>query len=304
MKIILFGTGECGQKLLSTPLKEDCQIVCVCDNSKDKRGTLCNGHYVTLPDLHDIDFDVVIVATSKYAYDVKKQLLSMGIAEEKIILPYGWDVMEYHDTPLDAYFAPAKKNLIPFEKKPAKIYRKYEGETFRSHNRRKREGFFEKYCKGEGLDIGYGSDPVTPTVYGWDIKNGDAQYLKGIEDESLDFVYSSHCLEHMFDVRIALRNWFRVVKKGGFLIIAIPHRDLYEKKTTLPSRWNFDHKHMFLIGKKEAPDTLDIVEEIRESLIDYDIKYVKVCDEGHTINDPTIHSDGEYQIEIVIRKLP
>jgi len=65
----------------------------------------------------------------------------------------------------------------------------------------------------------------------------------------------------------------------------------------------FDHKHMFLIGKKEAPDTLDIVEEIHESLVDYDIKYVKSCDEGHTITDPNIHSDGEYQIEMVIQKL-
>jgi len=304
MKIVIFGTGECGQKLLSTPLKENCQIVCVCDNSKNKHGMLCNGYLVYSPDvINETNFDIVIVATGKYAYDVKEQLLKIGVPEEKILLPYGWDVMEYYDTPLNAYFAAEKKDFLPFEKKPAKIYKDYKGETFRAHNRREREGFFEKYCKGEGLDIGYGSDPITPNVYGWDIVNGDAQYLNGIDDESFDYVYSSHCLEHMFDVRIALKNWFRVVKKGGFLLIAIPHRDLYEKKKTLPSRWNFDHKHMFLIGKKEKPDTIDIVEEIRESLVDYDIKYVKTCDDGHTITDPTIHSDGEYQIEIVIQKL-
>ena len=68
--------------------------------------------------------------------------------------------------------------------------------------------------------------------------NGDAQNLKGIDDESLDFVYSSHCLEHMVDVRIALLNWFRVVRKGGYLILYIPHRDLYEKQDKLPSRFN------------------------------------------------------------------
>jgi hypothetical protein len=73
-------------------------------------------------------------------------------------------------------------------------------------------------------------------------------------------------------------------------------------KRRLPSRWNSDHKHMFLIGVSEAPDTLDIVEEIRESLIDYDIKYVKACDEGHTITNPCIQSDGEYQIEVVVQK--
>lgn len=59
---------------------------------------------------------------------------------------------------------------------------------------------------------------------------------------------------------------------------------------------------MFLIGKAESPDTLDIVEEIRESLSNYEIQYIKRCDEGHTITDPNIHSDGEYQIEVVIKK--
>ena len=106
----------------------------------------------------------------------------------------------------------------------------------------------------------------------------------------------------MVDVRESLRNWFRAVKEGGYLIIAVPHRDLYEKKRTLPSRWNGDHKHMFLIGKSESPDTLDIVEEVKNSLEYYDIKYVKACDYGHTITDPLRHSDGEYQIEMVIRK--
>ena len=166
-----------------------------------------------------------------------------------------------------------------------------------------REGFFEKYCKGEGLDICYGADLIIPGCSGWDFRNGDAQYLAGVEDESFDFVYSSHGLEHMYDVRTSLKNWFRVVKKGEYFLLSIPHRDLYEKKKSLPSRWNGDHKHMFLIGKAEPPDTLDIVEEIKCSLENYDIKYIKTCDEGHTINNPLVHSDGEYQIEIVLQKI-
>lgn len=153
------------------------------------------------------------------------------------------------------------------------------------------------------MDIGYGADIITPECSGWDQRNGDAQYLLGIEDKSFDYVYSSHCLEHMVDVRISLKNWFRVVKKGEFLILAVPHRDLYEKKNRLPSRWNIDHKHMFLIGKEEYPDALDIIQEIKESLQDYDIKYVKTCDEGRTITEPYVHSDEEYQIEWVIQKI-
>ncbi len=38
-------------------------------------------------------------------------------------------------------------------------------------------------------------------------------------------------------------------------------------------------------------------------LNDFDIVYAKECSERHTINDPDLHSDGEYSIEVVIRKV-
>ena len=235
-------------------------------------------------------------------FDLRQQLLNGGVDHKKISMCYG-DITVCH-CPLDEIFIiPKKAPAVPFKKGAAEIYQHYVGETAKAHDRRKREGFFEKYCSGEGLDIGYGADLIVPDCSGWDFRNGDAQYLSGIADESFDFVYSSHCLEHMYDVPVALKNWFRVVRKGGYLILAIPHRDLYEKRRQLPSRWNGDHKHMFLIGRAEPPDTLDIVEEISRALKGYDIKYIKACDEGHTITDPLVHSDGEYQIEAVIQKI-
>lgn len=164
------------------------------------------------------------------------------------------------------------------------------------------EGFFEKYCKGEGLDIGCGDDPVVDGCCGWDLMNGDAQYLDGINNGEFDWVYSSHCLEHVDDVRCTLKNGFRILRSGGFLILYIPHRDLYGKRTSLPSRFNPHHKHMFLIGRREAPDTLDIVEEIRESLDNYEVQYVKICDNGYIRHSDTDPSEGEYSVEVVIRK--
>ena len=87
------------------------------------------------------------------------------------------------------------------------------------------------------MDIGFGGDSIVPNATGWDFEHGDAQYLKGLNDEQFDFVYSSHTLEHMQDPAVALKNWYRVLKKGGYLIIYIPHRDLYESKKTLPSKF-------------------------------------------------------------------
>jgi len=178
----------------------------------------------------------------------------------------------------------------------------YPGETARSRARRMREGFFEKFTQGNGLDIGYGGDPIVPGVQGWDLEHGDAQRLRGLADNSFDFVYASHTLEHMVDVEDALRHWWRVVKPGGYCIIAVPDRDLYEKKRTLPSNFNSDHKHFFLLDRDEAPDTIGVVPLIQHTLSNCEIIYAKRCSEGHTIDDPARHSDGEYQIEAVMRK--
>lgn len=177
-------------------------------------------------------------------------------------------------------------------------------ESTKAQSRRQREGFFGKYCTGRGIDIGYGGDLLTNDCCGWDIEHGDAQLLGQEKDCSYDFAYSSHTLEHMIDPVVALQNWWRVVKPGGHLILYIPHRDLYEKKKELPSRWNLDHKHFFLLDKDDAPDTKSILGLIRTALTGYEIIYAKECSEGHTITEPDVHSDGEYSIEVVVRKNP
>ena len=177
------------------------------------------------------------------------------------------------------------------------------GETSKAKNRRVKEGFFEKYCNGRGLDIGYGGDPVLPNVDVWDIEHGDAQYLNGIADNQYDFIYSSHTLEHLEDPAEAIGNWWRVLKKNGHLVLYVPHRDFYEKKKTLPSRFNPSHKHFFIIENDEPPDTIGILSMLRRTLSDYEVVYIKECCDGFTIKDPLVHSNGEYSIEAVIKKL-
>jgi SAM-dependent methyltransferase len=178
-----------------------------------------------------------------------------------------------------------------------------ERETTKAKARRQREGFFESFCQGKGLDIGYGGDLITASCRPWDMEHGDAQYLRYLNDSAFDFVYSSHTLEHMVDAGIALGNWWRVLKPGGFLILYIPHRDFYEKKSTLPSRWNPDHKHFFLVDRSEEPDTIGIVPLIENTLSGYELIYVKECSEGRTVADPVVHPDGEYSIELVLKRL-
>ena len=317
MRCVVFGCSKYGkvvaELLRQTRIQSGIELTAYFELVEDSKWTMYKFHHAVnqihdefspeeIPalDFEPSKFDKFYIVGSDF--DLRQSFFDLGVDYRKISMTYGDIAMCC--CPLDEIFIiPKTPPQVPFKKGPAEIYQRYAGETSRAHGRREREGFFEKYCRGEGLDVGYGGDVIVDGCSGWDFRNGDAQYLSGVEDESFDFVYSSHCLEHMYDVQTALKNWFRVVRKGGYLLLAIPHRDLYEKKTQLPSRWNGDHKHMFLIGRAEPPDTLDIVEEIKSALKNYDIKYIKTCDEGHTITDPLVHSDGEYQIEIVIQKI-
>jgi len=179
---------------------------------------------------------------------------------------------------------------------------RYFGETSKARGRRMREDFFSKYCVGRGLDIGYGGDLLSDNCMGWDFEHGDAQLLEGISDQTIDFVYSSHVLEHVEDACEALRNWYRVVRPGGYLILFVPDRDLYEKKLRLPSRWNPDHKRFFLLDRDELPDTFGLLPMIDRVIADAQIVSARQCSEGHTISDANLHSDGEYSLEVIVRK--
>jgi SAM-dependent methyltransferase len=91
--------------------------------------------------------------------------------------------------------------------------------------------FFNTYFNGKVIDIGGGTDAVTESAEVFDFEQGDAQHILKYKDkESYDCVNSSHCLEHMKDVPLALSQWWELVKPGGYMVIVVPHEDLYEQK--------------------------------------------------------------------------
>lgn len=127
-------------------------------------------------------------------------------------------------------------------------------ETAKCHVLRLAMGHFNTYLKGDGIDIGAGPDPLEPpngTVRAWDVQDGDAMLMKGVPDDTYDFVYSSHCLEHLVDVRVALFHWVRILKPGGILYFVVPDWTLYEKRQW-PSQFNEDHKHTFSVGADDS----------------------------------------------------
>jgi len=104
---------------------------------------------------------------------------------------------------------------------------------------------------GSGIDIGCGSDPVTPDVRKFDRAEGDANHITRFVHEQFDFVYSSHCLEHMDDPAGALHEWWHLVRSRGHLIFIVPDEDLYEQGV-FPSRFNPEHRATFTISKPRS----------------------------------------------------
>jgi SAM-dependent methyltransferase len=53
----------------------------------------------------------------------------------------------------------------------------------------------------------------------------EANNLEGLADDHYDFVVSSHLLEHVANPLGALREWRRVCRPDGYLLLVLPHRD-------------------------------------------------------------------------------
>jgi ADP-heptose:LPS heptosyltransferase/predicted SAM-dependent methyltransferase len=128
-------------------------------------------------------------------------------------------------------------------------------ETSRGREADKIASLVVSYVRGRGLDLGCGPSKVWPNAIGMDsLKDyngnklesvdiiGDCNDLSMFSNNSLDFVFSSHLLEHYYpaDVPNVLAEWARVIKKGGYMVLYLPSGNLYPKMGTPGA--NPDHK--------------------------------------------------------------
>jgi len=140
----------------------------------------------------------------------------------------------------------------------------------------------------------------------WDKAEGDAHGLCSVGDGVYDFLFASHILEHLEHPETALANWVRVVRPAGWLLIAVPHRDLYEQKRRLPSRWNPNHKRFYLPEQDEAPDTVGLLSWLYglADELHFKVAAVQTGDWGWRPLPPGQHPVGEYQIDALLWRIP
>jgi len=115
-----------------------------------------------------------------------------------------------------------------------------------------------KYAKGKILELGVGGGKTVEDSFGIDIVP-KGEYIPGLPatksvadqavdikdplpfgNEEFDCVIARHLLEHMIDPLKVLKEWTRVIKPNGRIIIAVPNEEI---KPTIPL--NFQHVHAF-----------------------------------------------------------
>ena len=115
--------------------------------------------------------------------------------------------------------------------------------------------FAKEFCKGKGYDIGYCKEEwKLEGSFGIDIEDRNEYDANNLPENKVDYIFSSHCLEHVDNWVETLEYWISKIKSNGVLFLYLPD---FSQKYWRP--WN-NRKHKpcltpdivknFLIDKK------------------------------------------------------
>lgn len=146
-------------------------------------------------------------------------------------------------------------SYLTFPTPRAEDYPKFSSETAKYRH------LTAPHCAGVTVDLASQGDPVVPWAISFDLP--EAEYLRysggrqppnpiplrGHADQlpfvegSIDTLYSSHLLEDYFDWTPILREWVRVVRPGGKLVILVPDKKLWNEAIARGQPPNCQHRH-------------------------------------------------------------
>jgi SAM-dependent methyltransferase len=104
----------------------------------------------------------------------------------------------------------------------------------------------------------------------------DATALITIKNESYDFLLSCHSLEHIANPLKALKDWSRIIKPGGLMMLILPDK-----------QYTFDRK-------REFTEFSHILADYNSNILEDDLTHVNEIVENHDLNfDPLAPQDKE-----------
>ena len=102
--------------------------------------------------------------------------------------------------------------------------------------------FAKHVCKGSGYDIGcMKTEWAFPGATPIDLEFDDPWHADNLPPVQVNYIFSSHCLEHVPDWVETMDYWFEHLKDGGTLFLYLPD---FSQEYWRP--WNNrKHKHVF-----------------------------------------------------------
>lgn len=123
--------------------------------------------------------------------------------------------------------------------------------------------FAKEVCSGIGYDIGcMKKEWALPGATPIDISFNDGYHALNLPFKNVDYIFSSHCLEHVDKWCETLEYWISCLKSGGVLFLYLPH---WDQEYWRP--WfNKKHKHVL------------VAEHIKQFLKDHDMTNIFFSD--------------------------
>lgn len=256
-KIFIYGLGDMFQTKYDERMQDYLlriyDLLGFVDKNIDKiTQTIPNvGYYSEMP--QNIEYDYIGITSEKFYDEIKLNMISKGILQEKILPKYFW-----RDLYTELYFPIEKfkgKGLeiggpsVPFET----IYN------------------VTKQCDG----INYSKNTIwgdnSKCSYEWEGKKigkqiiAEATDLSCIPDCQYDYVLSSNNLEHIANPLKALHEFIRVIKHGGLMVLLLPYK-LY----------SFDHL-------REDTTFNHILGDYENKINEYDLTHLEEILEKHDL---------------------
>jgi SAM-dependent methyltransferase len=101
-----------------------------------------------------------------------------------------------------------------------KVYPKFQSEGFAA---KFAFPYAQQVCKGVGFDVGCGSEEwALPGAIAIDPKLKDTGDAMNLPLTNVDYIFSSHCLEHLDNWVDVLDYWSKVIVPGGVLFLYLP----------------------------------------------------------------------------------
>lgn len=122
-------------------------------------------------------------------------------------------------------------SIVERIEKSGTVFYKYKGDLYPEYlNKGNAVSFIiekaQQYCRGRGIDVGADKWPLPgATVIQKEIHQ-NAYKLDRFPDGSLDYVFSSHTLEHLEKWQDALELWIGKLRLNGILFLYLPHQSM------------------------------------------------------------------------------